>query len=150
MRVESLVLFSLCIALLFLLIHTQARPVGISTGISTKHAKFPAGQPTFQTKLYLQFDSDLMDNVVAMMHWQTLLAIITLLIMDAQMFEDLATALLGGVLAFVNTVMLLMVRGFRSILARLSGIRLFALQSSADLLVLLFAPAAPRSCSPAA
>lgn len=79
-EVESLVLFSLCIAILFLLFHTQARP----------------------------HDNDVMDNIVAMMHWQTLLAIIVLLIMDAQMFEELATSLLGGVLAGVNTLMLMM------------------------------------------
>mmetsp|Transcript_104912 Transcript_104912/g.302780 ORF Transcript_104912/g.302780 Transcript_104912/m.302780 type:complete len:318 (+) Transcript_104912:3452-4405(+) len=79
-EIASLILFSLCIALIALLYHTQALP----------------------------YDNLMMDNIVAMMHWQTLLAVIVLLVMDSAMFEDLATDLLGGVLIGTNTLMLLM------------------------------------------
>eukprot|EP00618_Florenciella_parvula_P021829 CAMPEP_0119467728 /NCGR_PEP_ID=MMETSP1344-20130328/1781_1 /TAXON_ID=236787 /ORGANISM="Florenciella parvula, Strain CCMP2471" /LENGTH=70 /DNA_ID=CAMNT_0007500117 /DNA_START=1351 /DNA_END=1560 /DNA_ORIENTATION=+ len=59
-NLAGFVLFSLSVALLSLLAHTQLLP----------------------------FDTELMDNMISAAHWQTLLALIVLLIRDASMFED--------------------------------------------------------------
>ena len=76
---NGLVLFSLCIALFALLGHTQLEP----------------------------YDEQIMDNLVAAAHWQTLLSIIVLLIRDANMFESVHYEITGGVLVVTNVFMLL-------------------------------------------
>ena len=74
------VLFSLSVAMLSLLAHTQLLP----------------------------FDSELMDNMNSAALWQTLLALIVLLIRDASMFERTQYEVVGLVLLVTNMAMLSM------------------------------------------
>mmetsp|Transcript_103803 Transcript_103803/g.298825 ORF Transcript_103803/g.298825 Transcript_103803/m.298825 type:complete len:604 (-) Transcript_103803:141-1952(-) len=74
------VLFSLSVAMLSLLAHTQLLP----------------------------FDTHLMDNMNSVAHWQVLIALVVLLIRDASMFEDTEYEIVGLVLIATNLLMLCM------------------------------------------
>ena len=84
-ELNGLILTSLCVGLLALAGHYDGRP----------------------------YDNLLMNNVVAVAHWQTLLVIIVLLLRDAEMFQSFSIELMGGALVVTNS--LLLVRLFRPI-----------------------------------
>lgn len=79
-KLAGFVLFSISVALVSLLVHTQLLP----------------------------FDTKLMDNMISAAHWQTLIALLVLLIRDADMFSSTQYEVVGLVLAATNLFMLSM------------------------------------------
>ena len=79
-KLAGFVLFSISVALTSLLVHTQLLP----------------------------FDTRLMDNMISAAHWQTLIALVVLLIRDADMFSTTQYEVVGLVLAATNLFMLSM------------------------------------------